>query len=289
MTVNKPIIVFGTGRSGTTIFHQMLSEHPELAWISELVNKFPSKPHLNQMLMKAFEYEQVEQLLRKKIYPGECYDFWNFHCPGFAEPCRDLRADDLSVRMKKNIISAMSQLTTAKRNRLLLKVTGWPRLGFLSEVFNDAKFVHITRDGRAVANSLFNVEFWRGWGGPEKWRWGNLSKAYQREWQDRDQSFIVLAAIQWKILMDAAENTIKHIDKSQIIEVKYEQLCEDPMPLMQQIADFCEIEWSGQFQARLNKYKLRNTNNKYQQHLNMQQQQQLNEVLAEYLHRYGYE
>ena len=55
MTKMKPIIVFGTGRSGTTVFHQMLSEHPQLTWLSELVNQYPSKPILNKMLMKSFE------------------------------------------------------------------------------------------------------------------------------------------------------------------------------------------------------------------------------------------
>jgi hypothetical protein len=289
MTEMKPIIVFGTGRSGTTVFHQMLSEHPQLTWLSELINKFPNKPILNKMLMKSFEFPYLENILRKKIYPGECYQFWDRYSPGFSEPCRDLDANDVSLKMKKKTLLAMNQITTDKRNRLLLKVTGWPRLGFLSTVFDDAKFIHITRDGRAVANSLVNVGFWRGWAGPEKWRWGNLSPAYLKEWHDHDQSFIVLAAIQWKILMDAANNATKHIEKSRLMEVKYEQLCDDPIPLLKQVADFCEIDWSSSFETKLHKYQLRNTNTKYQQELNKIQQQQLNEVLAEHLKKYGYE
>ena len=190
--------------------------------------------------------------------------------------------------MKNNILNAMSRLTTKKRNRLLLKITGWPRIGFLSEVFEDAKFIHVIRDGRAVANSLINVDFWRGWEGPEKWRWGSLSKIHQDEWYNHNQSFIVLAAIQWKILMDAAEKAKIHVDTSRIMEVRYEELCAEPIPLFRKIAEFCEIEWSDYFEARLKRYKLRNTNSKYKQKLSLQQQEILNNVLGDYLRRFGY-
>jgi omega-hydroxy-beta-dihydromenaquinone-9 sulfotransferase len=288
MTGMKPIIIFGTGRSGTTVFHRMLSEHPQLAWLSKLCDKYPDKPILNKMLMKSLEYAPLERVLRKKIHPGECYNFWDYYSQGFRAPCRDIIATDVSVKMKKNIIKAMSKLTTEKRNRLLLKITGWPRIGFLSEVFNDAKFIHIIRDGRAVANSLINVGFWRGWGGPEKWRWGRLSAIHEKEWNDYNQSFIVLAAIQWKILMDAANNAIKHIEESRIMEVKYEELCREPIPLLMEVAAFCEIEWSDYFEARLKKYKLRNMNIKYEQELNIHQQKELNDVLDGYLRRYSY-
>src|SRR3712207_7426845 len=50
----------------------------------------------------------------------------------------------------------------------------------LSEIFKDAKFIHLMRDGRAVANSLLHVYFWSGWKGPGNWGWGQLSPAQQR-------------------------------------------------------------------------------------------------------------
>lgn len=288
MQIKKPIILFGTGRSGTTIFHQMLSEHPDFTWLSSLCDKYPDKLVLNRLLMTLLDNPLFEKLFRKKIKARECYGFWEFYSKGFGAPCRDLLATDVSVKMKNNIVKAVSDLSTEKRNRPLIKITGWPRIGFLSEVFNDAKFIHLIRDGRAVANSLINVGFWRGWGGPEKWRWGPLSEAHQETWDNHNQSFIVLAAIQWQILMDAAEEAKRYLDKSRIMEVKYEELCSNPLEICRHVANFCEIEWNDCIESRLKKYNLTNTNNKYKNELSLQQREDLMRVLDNDLERYGY-
>lgn len=288
MAITKPIIIFGTGRSGTTVLQQMLSQHPRLAWMSELCDRYPDTLIFNKILMKFLDFPPLERILRKKIQAGECYKFWEYYSKGFSTPCRDLVAADVSIKKKTDIIHAMSKLTTKKRNRLLLKITGWPRIGFLSEIFDDAKFIHVIRDGRAVANSLMNVGFWRGWGGPLKWRWGPLSAIHQDEWIKHNQSFAVLAAIQWKILMDAAEKAKKQMEESRIMEIKYEELCAEPISLLMEIAKFCEIEWNAHFEAKLKKYTLKNANTKYKQDLNPLQQKELSIVLDGYLKRYRY-
>lgn len=288
MTITKPIIIFGTGRSGTTVFHQMLSEHHHLAWMSRLCDIFPDKLILNRMLMRSLEYPLLEKFIRSNIDARECYQFWDYHSKGFSDPYRDLLASDVSIKQKNSIISIMSELTTENRNRPLIKITGWPRLGFLDEVFDDAKFIHVIRDGRAVANSLINVDFWHGWSGPGKWRWGPLSSTYQKEWNRHNQSFIVLAAIQWKILMDAVEEAKKHIEKSRVLEIKYEDLCADPISLFKKTTKFCEIEWYDHLELKLKKYDLKNTNRKYQHDLSLQQQKALNNVLDDYLRKYDY-
>lgn len=284
----NPIIIFGTGRSGTTIFTRMLSEHPNLYWLSNLSAKYPDKIILNRTLMRALDFKILNRLLRKRYKPIEAYPFWEFYCKGFRRPFRDLLPTDITVKSKHKIQYIMSKMTTDIRKHLLLKITGWPRLGLLSEIFPNAKFIHVLRDGRAVANSLIDVEFWDGWGGPEKWRWGPLSAKHSQEWYNYDKSFIVLAAIQWKILMDATEKAKKYVKPSNLTEIRYEQLCSHPLSIFKEIADFCDIEWTTYFENRLKKYQLKNTNHKWTHELNINQQRELNEVLVKYLKRYDY-
>jgi hypothetical protein len=171
---------------------------------------------------------------------------------------------------------------------LLLKITGWPRIGFLSEVFEDARFIHVMRDGRAVANSMLNVRFWQGWKGTWDWGWGELSPAQKQEWDDHDQSFVVLAAIQWKILMAAMEKAKNTVRSEQFLEVRYEDLCSDPVGQFHKVTQFCELEWTSAFERRLRSYHLKNTNEKFRHDLTPKQQSDLEEVLESYLGRYGY-
>lgn len=288
MQIHRPIFIVGAGRSGSTIFHRMFSEHPEVAWLSPLCSTFPRLPGLNKYLMTAIDYPVIRKYLTKIFNPDECYGFWEFHCKGFREPCRDLSPDDLTTRTRKNLRSAMCQTLTNRRCRLLLKITGWPRIGFLHAIFNDALFIHILRDGRALANSLINVPFWRGWRGPQNWRWGELTPSHKAEWEKYNRSFIVLASIQWKLLMDSMEKAKQYVASDNFIELKYEDFCSTPLQSFRKITDFCGLSYSGAFETSIKRYRITNTNVKWQEELTPLQQDTLTEVLHDYLVKYNY-
>jgi omega-hydroxy-beta-dihydromenaquinone-9 sulfotransferase len=286
---NSPIIIVGAGRTGTTIFHHMLAEHPHLAWLPGRISAtFPERLELSKLFMKGLDYPVVGELLKRRIKPGESYPFWEHHCKGFSAPYRDLVAADVTDKTKLHLPRTMAKLLTEKRSRLLLKITGWPRIGFLSEVFRDARFIHMIRDGRAVANSMINVYFWQGWKGPLDWGWGALSPAQEEEWNEHGQSFVVLAGIQWKILMDAMEKAKNTVSSERFLEIRYENLCSDPVGQFQKVARFCELEWTAGFERELGKYQPKNTNDKFRHDLTAKQQSDLEEVLGDYLKRYGY-
>jgi len=289
MKNKSPIIIVGAGRTGTTVFHRMLSEHPHLAWLPERISStFPERLELSRLFMKGLDYPVVGELLKRRIKPGESYPFWEHHCKGFSAPYRDLTAADVTDKARSHLPRTMANILTEKRSRLLLKITGWPRIGFLSEIFDDARFIHVMRDGRAVANSMLNVYFWQGWKGPQNWGWGELSPTQEEEWKEHGQTFVVLAAIQWKILMDAMEKAKSTISSERFLEITYENLCSDPVGQFQKVTQFCELEWTGRFERQIRKYQPRNSNDKFKYDLTAKQQSDLEEVLSDYLIRYGY-
>lgn len=288
MKINKPIFIVGTGRSGSTIFQKILSHHPRIAWISGLCDRFPNKPQINRLLMKIIDYPLINKYLKKRFNPRECYKFWDFHCKGFSNPCRDLLSQDVTHKTKNQIQNILSKILTKKRNRFMTKITGWPRVGFLYEIFNDAKFIHIIRDGRAVVNSIINVDWWWGWRGPQNWRWGELMSSQKEEWERFNRSFVALASIEWKILMDAMENVKKFMCKNNFLEVKYEDFCSYPINAFKKVIEFCELEWTREFEKSIKKYSLKNMNHKWQKELTNDQQEILQDVLYEYLKKYNY-
>jgi hypothetical protein len=288
MEVKNPLFITGTGRCGSTIFQRILSCHPSTAWLSRMCERYPGSPELNRLALRLIDAPLLARYSRKLIYPGEWYSFWDYHCNGFSEPCRDLRGEDVTSRTKAATRNVMGKMLTSKRHRLLAKVTGWPRIGFLKEIFPDAKFIHVYRDGRAVANSFLNVSWWSGWRGPANWRWGELTAEQKEKWERNGKSFVVLAGIEWEILMAAQENAKRRIPPGDILEIRYENLCQDPIAVFRRTAEFGALDWSPQFEAAVKSFPLRNTNGKWQEYLSNAQQEMLCECLKDTLKEYGY-
>lgn len=285
----KPIFIIGAGRSGSTVFHRILCEHPNIAWLSSLCERYPNKIWLNNYYLRSIGIPILGKFLTEMINASEAYNLWDNVFKGFRRPFRDLKADDVTNKTRQNIINTMSKMLTNRRQRLLIKITGWPRIGFIREIFNDAKFIHIIRDGRAVANSAINRDFWKGWQGPKNWRWGELLPDHEKEWIKFNRSFIILAAIQWKILMDACEDAKKHLDKANFKEIKYEEICSNTVTILKETIEFADLKWSPKFERSIKNYKLKNQNDKWRNQLTTKQQNDLEKVLKDYLEKYNYQ
>jgi hypothetical protein len=289
MKITKPIIIVGTGRCGSTVFHRMLSLHPQMMWLSGFAYLYPTAPAWNRWAVTAMGSPLLRRLFGGWVRANEQYRFWDKHTYGcFSEPCRDLVRTDVTARVKRQVRAALEPMLTTKRNRLLIKITGWPRIGFLSEIFEDARFIHIVRDGRAVANSLLHIDFWRGWYGPQGWRAGLLSPEDQATWESYDRSFTALAGLEWRIQMRAIEAARRSLDPSRFLEIKYERLCEEPLETCRRVLEFAEVSDSAAFDRHVQATPVRNMSNRWREDLTPAQQALLDDLLRDDLHQYGY-
>jgi hypothetical protein len=182
-------------------------------------------------------------------------------------------------------------MLTPKRNRMLIKLTGWPRIGFLNEIFEDAKFIHIVRDGRAVASSLLHINEWqwRGWYGPYSWRYGPLSPEDQATWEASDRSFAVLAGLQWRIHTRAVEVARQALDPERFLEVRYETFCQEPVETGRRVSEFAELPSSAKFERHLKAASIKDMTSRWRADLTTEQQTMLTDLLREDLLRYGYD
>ena len=285
--LTRPIIIVGTGRCGSTVFHRLLARHPRVMWLSGFCDRFPTRPSINRGAVVAASHPLLRPLLGGKIQPGECYRFWDKHAFGFSEPCRDLVRGDVSVRVKRQVRAVMGAMLTPTRDRLLLKITGWPRIGYLAEIFEDAKFIHIKRDGRAVASSLLHVNFWRGWYGPQGWRAGLLSPEDQATWESYDRSFTALAGLEWVIQMRAIDAARRSLDPARFLEVKYEDFCDRPLDVARQVLEFSELPASEALEREVRATAIKNSL-RWRDDLTLEQQKLLDDLLGDVLVAHGY-
>jgi hypothetical protein len=286
--VVRPVFLVSSGRAGSTVFARLLSHHPSLAFLTQFNGRIPHRPAINRLAMQAMSVPVLESLVRKRIWCAEAYRFWAHYSPGFARPTRDLGARDVTSRDKDNLPPAIARNLTSSRHRFMAKVTGWSRIGFLKEVFPDACFVHILRDGREVAQSLLTVGFWDGWKGPSKWLLGELPTDLMEEWERYDRSFVILAAIFWKLTVGSVESASEGLDPDDFMEIRYEEFVADPVSALHSVVRFAGLPESRRFQRSVARMPLKSRDGKFRDNLTAQQQELLTSYLKPELERLGY-
>jgi hypothetical protein len=213
---------------------------------------------------------------------------WDRCFPGFNRCCRDLEARDATPSAVTAIREAVeTQVREMRRERFLAKYTGWPRIGFMDHVFPRARYIHILRDGRAVAWSLLHVSWWEGWRGPEQWRWGPLSDADARAWQDSDRSFFVLAGLQWKTLADRIAARGAEIG-DRYLQVRFEQLVQTPEEVVAGALDWAGLRRDAGFLQVVRSRAYRDADQRWRQEVSPEELARFEAALGPALRHHGY-
>jgi len=295
-TSAEPIYLFvlGTGRCGSSLVHEVLARHPDVGFVSNVDDRLAQLGPTGRWNNAV--YRRVPERLttkgRIRFAPSEAYRILAREVsPIVVAPARDLVAADASPWLADRFRSAFERRARAQRSPVFShKFTGWPRAGFIDAVFPEARFVHVIRDGRAVAASMVQMPWWRGFEGPDAWGWGPLPPIYRKEWEVSGRSFPVLAGVQWKMLMDAFERAREGIAPDRWLDIRYEDFVEDPGGVAETIVAFMARPMSDVLRRAIGVQTFdASRRNGYQRSLSQGDLDALNSVLASHLQRYGYE
>jgi hypothetical protein len=271
------------GRSGSTMLHRVLSRHPSVAWLDNCDDRFPNWTLPTKIIRPLRELPMIGPRIASRHGPRECWQFWDHHCPGFSVPERDMLASDVTPEVKRRLPRVLQARTTRRRDRILLKLTGWPRIRFLREIFPDALFLHLVRDGRGVALSVIEQPWWTGARGPEHWAWGPLHSPYRERWEASGKTEGELAGIVWQMTLDAIDQCKREIDPAQLLEVRYEDVCRDPEARLVEILGFFDLERASEIDSFVERHPMVNRNQP-----GSPKWSRLEPLLGDYLARYGY-
>ncbi|MBV8236084.1 MAG: sulfotransferase, partial [Acidimicrobiia bacterium] len=166
------VFVVGAPRSGTSLVYKALCLHPDAAYISNWVRRVPAVPQLAVLNRAA---TLLPDLRRKAWFGdgGNAYVYgkrrplWQraFPMPVEGEPLytRAGVGDGMNGGVHLDRLRAsFAAVRRAGGGTTLVnkRVANNRRIPLLLTAFPDARFVEIVRDGRAVALSLANVDWW---------------------------------------------------------------------------------------------------------------------------------
>lgn len=227
-------------------------------------------------------------VLKSRIKPWESYGFWDQYCPGFSAPFRDLCDYDVTLSAERDIKRALERVVGVERNQLIIKITGWPRVGYLKKLYPQSKFLHVIRDPRAVINSRLNEGFWTGWGGVYRWSRGELNENDAKIWKEHKKSFVALVCLEYNMLLRSYKKAVEGLNSNQYCEIYYENLCENPREVYNEVLYHLDLPNGKEFFNSLKKYTLKNTNYKWKENFTQEQIEIIESILKESLEYLGY-
>lgn len=203
----------GCGRSGTTLLRNMFDSHSALAMTHE--------SHFIGPLAKVRSRYEAEGGFNSDAFVADLFADANFVRQGLD--VEDVRSALKAARPTSypEAVRAVFSAYAARDGKPLYgdKTPGSvTQIELLAELFPEAKFVHIIRDGRAVALSYLERPEW----GP-----GTMAEA----------------ANHWKNRVKRGRNAGKVIGAGRYMEVRYEDVVADPEAVARAVCDFLGLQF----------------------------------------------
>lgn len=279
-----PVIIIGSGRSGTNMLRDIITSIPDFdTWDCDEINpiwRYGNKSNETDELSPSLASNKIKKYIRNRF----------------------------NKRHKKSGAKYIVEKTCA--NSL--------RLDYVYEIFPDAKYIIINRDGRDVVpsamkrwNSSFDFKytlkklryvplvdlfFYVSKFGTNRLKktflnkeslsfWGPVYKGIHKD--TAELPLMELCAQQW---MHCAENTIKHraqIPAENIFDVRYETFVNNPKEKMAALLDFLKVENKVDVEALVKKVSTRSVG-LYKKEFIAEEQKKLNQILEPTLSKLNY-
>jgi len=155
------------------------------------------------------------------------------------------------------------------------------RIELLDRAFPAARFIDLTRDGRAVALSLSRVDWWEG---SVVWWYGGTPKA----WRDAGGDPWELCARNWVEEVRAIDAGLRGIAPERVLRLRYEEFVAAPLDTLRCIARFMGLDESPGWSRALEGLRFPNRNEAWRRQLAPDTVHLLEAVQGEELRARGY-
>lgn len=249
-TGQRPLIVVGTGRCGSTFLHRVLARHEDLAWLSTFNETFPRQPWLS-VFSRLYSAPLPTGLKHRRAFPKpfEAYRFWESYLPGFSRRDRPQVPEEIDEAMIEPVRAATGRVIRYQgRKRLLVKVTGWARMTYFHRIYPDARFVFLQRDPRSVVSSWIKAGWLDVTSAPDspEWQWGEVPEPYLEAWSGLGGGPQLSTALKIRLDLDDIAANSALLD-GRVHQLAYETLIRKPEEALGEICRFADLPWSASF------------------------------------------
>jgi hypothetical protein len=222
LKTDPPVFIIGNPRSGTTMLRLMLTLHremevpPESGWLIELYGKYQDTV-LDKAKLESFvdDLLAVEKIEEWQLDRSELLNDLKPLCPA------DFKTIGSAVYMHYARRRGKKRRWGDKNNFFLNHIDK------LDNLFPEAKFLHIVRDGRDVACSYRDLVQTKGLYAPDL------------------PSSVCGAAIHWRINLNKIQKSFTKIRPDRVLTVRYEDLVQEPREILEQICSFLGLEFDN--------------------------------------------
>ncbi len=293
------VFILGAGRSGTTLLYKILAAHPSIAYLSNYQNRWPTwafsavlhrilnsfpavkrqtwfkkeggayfnerRRWLHSLVPTPSEAEPVYAACGLPLTPGH-----DFYPDKFLAACLNTRFDRVRALAGGKVL--VTKRTANNR-----------RIPQLTRIFPDARYIHLVRDGRAVAYSLPRV----GWWAEHVLYWAGKTPA---QLVADGANSVELAAVNWVEEMKSLEAGLPLIEPAKLLEVRYESLLENPLEEIRRMADFMGLGASlpDQYCQLIESLQLKPRAELWMENWTDKEKRHVDEIQSSTLQRWGY-
>src|ERR1700741_2758688 len=233
---DRPIVIIGCNRFGTTLLFNILSVHP-VTWSlyiesqTQFHRRYPIHPVQGERVGDAPSDAVRAQILE---------DFFrSAHNKQYSQqfPLLSWLPDRLFQRPVRHLYRRAPLRLVEKTPANSL------RIPLVASLFPDARFIHIVRRGEDVVSSL--MEGWKHWSRARQGNWSYTGWHYlvPPGWQNQVQKTLQeICTFQWTKSNRFALADLQRIDPQRRMLVRHEDLIPDPIGMYRQILAFCELD-----------------------------------------------
>lgn len=293
------VFVLGAPRSGTSLTFRSLCVHPDAAWVSNWLAHSPrtialaalnrvgrTTPegrldawfHADRNAYVFGRRRSVGQRLRPNpVEALELHRRWGLANPVGAQR-RSGELDD-PARFGRNV----TRLVRWSGARVFVdkSIDNNRRVEVIRRALPGARFVVVTRDGRAVTTSLSRVGWWSQY---RLWWWHGTPDQWEAEGRDP----ILACARHWQEEVRSIDEHLRGVPEHDVLRIRYEDLVADPVATLASMGSFSGLGADASWEAVAARIPRSELASSWQDGVSSEELSTIEAALGEDLARLGY-